>query len=130
MCLYVQMQTRSADEPMTTFVLCNECGYRWKVNSSHSLSDKNVNTSLHLFFFFFTYFLNSSSADFIHIFPEHFEASFLQWEGHFFREFMREGLLQIIILKNKQLKNSYDLYMTFVSMCLQCLLFLILKTEN
>ena len=23
--------TRSADEPMTTFVLCNECGYRWKV---------------------------------------------------------------------------------------------------
>lgn len=25
------MQTRSADEPMTTFVLCNECGNRWKV---------------------------------------------------------------------------------------------------
>lgn len=21
---------RSADEPMTTFVLCNECGKRWK----------------------------------------------------------------------------------------------------
>uniref|UniRef100_A0A3P8UYR4 Transcription elongation factor A (SII), 3 n=1 Tax=Cynoglossus semilaevis TaxID=244447 RepID=A0A3P8UYR4_CYNSE len=29
-CTYNQMQTRSADEPMTTFVLCNECGYRWK----------------------------------------------------------------------------------------------------
>jgi len=27
---YFQMQTRSADEPMTTFVLCNECGNRWK----------------------------------------------------------------------------------------------------
>jgi len=27
---YHQMQTRSADEPMTTFVLCNECGKRWK----------------------------------------------------------------------------------------------------
>ena len=24
-------QTRSADEPMTTFVYCNECGNRWKV---------------------------------------------------------------------------------------------------
>eukprot|EP00069_Balaena_mysticetus_P004951 bmy_04541T0 len=24
------VQTRSADEPMTTFVLCNECGNRWK----------------------------------------------------------------------------------------------------
>lgn len=29
-CTYNQMQTRSADEPMTTFVLCNECGHRWK----------------------------------------------------------------------------------------------------
>lgn len=27
---YNQVQTRSADEPMTTFVLCNECGFRWK----------------------------------------------------------------------------------------------------
>ncbi|NXW29224.1 TCEA1 protein, partial [Phaetusa simplex] len=25
------VQTRSADEPMTTFVVCNECGNRWKV---------------------------------------------------------------------------------------------------
>merc|ERR1712098_964612 len=29
-CTYNQLQTRSADEPMTTFVLCNECGNRWK----------------------------------------------------------------------------------------------------
>jgi len=29
-CSYNQIQTRSADEPMTTFVLCNECGNRWK----------------------------------------------------------------------------------------------------
>ncbi|XP_040193880.1 transcription elongation factor A protein 2-like isoform X2 [Rana temporaria] len=29
-CSYNQVQTRSADEPMTTFVLCNECGHRWK----------------------------------------------------------------------------------------------------
>lgn len=29
-CTYNQMQTRSADEPMTTFVLCNSCGNRWK----------------------------------------------------------------------------------------------------
>ncbi|XP_047187321.1 transcription elongation factor A protein 2 isoform X4 [Scophthalmus maximus] len=30
-CTYTQVQTRSADEPMTTFVLCNSCGNRWKV---------------------------------------------------------------------------------------------------
>ncbi|RXG68322.1 Transcription elongation factor S-II [Armadillidium vulgare] len=29
-CTYNQMQTRSADEPMTTFVMCNSCGNRWK----------------------------------------------------------------------------------------------------
>lgn len=29
-CTYNQLQTRSADEPMTTFVFCNECGNRWK----------------------------------------------------------------------------------------------------
>ena len=29
-CTYYQMQTRSADEPMTTFVSCIECGTRWK----------------------------------------------------------------------------------------------------
>jgi len=29
-CTYNQIQTRSADEPMTTFVLCIECGNRWK----------------------------------------------------------------------------------------------------
>eukprot|EP00164_Ancoracysta_twista_P003866 GFYU01005186.1.p1 GENE.GFYU01005186.1~~GFYU01005186.1.p1 ORF type:complete len:315 (-),score=67.19 GFYU01005186.1:370-1314(-) len=29
-CTYYQMQTRSADEPMTTFVTCQHCGNRWK----------------------------------------------------------------------------------------------------
>jgi len=29
-CDYYQMQTRSADEPMTTFVNCLECGKHWK----------------------------------------------------------------------------------------------------
>lgn len=27
---YYQLQTRSADEPMTTFCTCHECGNRWK----------------------------------------------------------------------------------------------------
>jgi transcription elongation factor S-II len=29
-CDYYQMQTRSADEPMTTFVTCLECDREWK----------------------------------------------------------------------------------------------------
>jgi transcription elongation factor S-II len=29
-CTYYQLQTRSADEPMTTFVSCLDCGKRWK----------------------------------------------------------------------------------------------------
>jgi transcription elongation factor S-II len=29
-CSYYQLQTRSADEPMTTFVTCIKCGTRWK----------------------------------------------------------------------------------------------------
>jgi len=29
-CMYYQQQTRSADEPMTTFVTCIDCGNRWK----------------------------------------------------------------------------------------------------
>jgi transcription elongation factor S-II len=27
---YNQVQTRSGDEPMTTFCFCNECGFRWR----------------------------------------------------------------------------------------------------
>ena len=29
-CTYYQLQTRSADEPMTTFVTCLDCSNRWK----------------------------------------------------------------------------------------------------
>jgi transcription elongation factor S-II len=29
-CSYYQLQTRSADEPMTTYVDCLNCGNRWK----------------------------------------------------------------------------------------------------
>lgn len=29
-CTYTQLQTRSADEPMTTFVNCVDCGNRWR----------------------------------------------------------------------------------------------------
>jgi len=30
-CAYTEAQTRSADEPMTLFVLCKNCGNRWKM---------------------------------------------------------------------------------------------------
>lgn len=29
-CTHYQLQTRSADEPMTTFVSCQDCGNRWR----------------------------------------------------------------------------------------------------
>ena len=31
-CTYYQMQTRSADEPMTLYINCLGCGYRWKTS--------------------------------------------------------------------------------------------------
>lgn len=31
-CTYYQLQTRSADEPMSIFVTCIECGNRWKTS--------------------------------------------------------------------------------------------------
>jgi len=31
-CTYYQVQIRSADEPMTTFITCLDCGNRWKQN--------------------------------------------------------------------------------------------------
>ena len=30
-CSYYELQTRSADEPMTTFISCLNCGHRWKM---------------------------------------------------------------------------------------------------
>lgn len=46
---YTQLQTRSADEPMTTFVLCLECGNRWKVSTLHHLSMIDVYESMTTF---------------------------------------------------------------------------------
>ena len=30
-CTYYELQTRCADEPMTTFITCKPCGHRWKI---------------------------------------------------------------------------------------------------
>ncbi|TFK13357.1 Transcription elongation factor A protein 3 [Platysternon megacephalum] len=46
-CTYNQVQTRSADEPMTTFVLCNECGNRWKGHLSVGLRTGATESPLH-----------------------------------------------------------------------------------
>ncbi|KAJ6662098.1 hypothetical protein lerEdw1_012563 [Lerista edwardsae] len=47
-CTYTQVQTRSADEPMTTFVMCNECGNRWKrfIHCSAIAAPTHASTSL------------------------------------------------------------------------------------
>jgi transcription elongation factor S-II len=29
-CYFYELQTRSADEPMTVFVTCLDCGHRWR----------------------------------------------------------------------------------------------------
>ena len=29
-CTFYQKQTRSADEPMTTFITCVKCGFKWR----------------------------------------------------------------------------------------------------
>jgi DNA-directed RNA polymerase subunit M/transcription elongation factor TFIIS len=31
-CSYFEMQVRSIDEPMTTFIRCENCGHRWREN--------------------------------------------------------------------------------------------------
>ena len=31
-CTYYQLQVRSADEPMTTFITCLNCNFKWKQN--------------------------------------------------------------------------------------------------
>lgn len=31
-CSYFEMQVRSIDEPMTTFIKCENCGHRWREN--------------------------------------------------------------------------------------------------
>lgn len=36
-CKYYQLQTRSADEPMTTFVTCINCNNRWKVSFARGI---------------------------------------------------------------------------------------------
>ena len=45
-CKYYQMQTRSADEPMTTFVTCVNCGNRWRVRIAL------LSFNYYLFYFF------------------------------------------------------------------------------
>lgn len=73
------MQTRSADEPMTTFVLCNECGNRWKVrlflnlnSSALTLFHALLNNFKEIFNAFYCSSLNFSSADAIKGHPTFF----------------------------------------------------------
>lgn len=70
-----QVQTRSADEPMTTFVLCNECGNRWKVRLSLCFNKSYLLYFLKSFqkYCFNTFFsLNFSSADAFQVKPRFF----------------------------------------------------------
>ena len=49
-CTYNQLQTRSADEPMTTFVMCNECGNRYGIrNIVHKYREDLTKFTLSIF---------------------------------------------------------------------------------
>lgn len=51
-CAYTEAQTRSADEPMTLFVLCKNCGNRWKVIGKTNFTfQKKIFTIIFVFFF-------------------------------------------------------------------------------
>ena len=41
-CTYNQLQTRSADEPMTTFVMCNECGNRYTYSNFYDSQSRKL----------------------------------------------------------------------------------------
>ena len=49
-CTYTQLQTRSADEPMTTFVYCMACGNRKIFNYRFSTHFKILEISKYLSF--------------------------------------------------------------------------------
>lgn len=45
---YTQAQTRSADEPITTFCRCTECDNRWKVRKLHDQTHPSMPAANHL----------------------------------------------------------------------------------
>jgi transcription elongation factor S-II len=54
---YSEMQTRSADEPMTTFAYCLECGHRWKVRKNFVKFNSYFNRQ-YCNIFFSSHFIN------------------------------------------------------------------------
>lgn len=114
------MQTRSADEPMTTFVLCNECGNRWKVGHPWVVYDnllslhkpsKIVLCTLLEFDLSNTYVFNARMAGKNIRLPSHVPVDTVVIELFPLLFFQKSSVCLLLILINLILENVIEFYM-------------------
>lgn len=109
------MQTRSADEPMTTFVLCNECGNRWKVGHPWLLSLHRPSKIVICTFLEFdlsnTYVFNARMAGKNIKLSSHVTIDTIVIELFPILFFQKSSICLLLILINLILENVIEFYM-------------------